>query len=690
MRDPDDVSFPDLPDILREPGGADVSLRQIRTVLHAHGEHSLHNIFTVEGEKGNWGFPARFEVASVRVSKARFPDVQEEQSLCPIDDGVHIAIEDSKGRLHGHKRCQSIVPSRIVNGIAMTDSRGRTWLCESEDQENHCVLDPEGTFSGNGPIHRISNATAPIVRHLNFPQGGYLTDLKVWGGFISLERNLVRGALGPITEIDPATPHLAAGLRVMEERLAATVERENRIEQVAGDVLTTDALKTVIARDFPLRQGILPNWNDKKVRGPFDDRLLSLTKEIGKRLRDAGLCAPCPNDGAHKVRGITAWNAFVEGRFDGPEKSLGRDDVYLHSELDDSPFFRTVRYALMNGADAAERKIWTSQHPHEEYDRSKTEVLVTETDLDRVLADLRDEIVRTLKFEDDFPLIAAEFRSSLDSKVRFEIMGGFLMPVLGIKDPETRIIIPVPVEEEPRIARHLELSLPSGRLLMADWFRIDGFNETVRKLCDGDVFEVSYPSARDDQSRAYYERLGLIHLASRGPTIYEDISDVWRGGRVDEDHESFWRKNAQGNHEGTGLCPEPAWGLQTYDYTNTFADVEVVIDILMASEKYGDREEAMAAIDRYVQDGEAHIAEIGAGKLHLYLPTGYGDTGLFTKRFRADELDYPEWRQDSFLISRVPLAVDPEFLEENDWVEGRIDPEISKRSEKEYEPGMEP
>lgn len=690
MRDPNDVSFPDLPDILREPAAADVSLRQIRTVLHAQGQYSLHNVFTVEGEKMSWGFPPRFKAASVRVSKAPFADIPEEQSLCPIRDGIHIAMEDAEGRLHGHKRCRSIVPSRIVNGIAMTDSRGRTWLCESEDQDDNCVLDPEGRFTGRGRIHRISNATAPIVRHLNLPEGGYLADLKVWGGWIRMERDLVRGALGPITEIDPATPHLAAGLRVMAGRLEARVERENRIKQAAGEVLTTDALKKVIVRDFPFREGILPNWNDKKVRGPFEDRLLSLTKEVGKRLRDAGFCAPCPNDGVHKVRGITAWNAFLEGRFDGPEKDLVSDDVYLHSELDDSPFFRTVRYALMNGADAAERKIWTSQHPHEEYDRSKTEVLVTETALDRVLGDLRDEVLRTLQFEDDFPLIAAEFRSSLDSKVRFEIMGGFLRPVLGIKDPQTRIITPAPVEEGPRIARHLELSLPSGRLLIADWFRIDGFNETVRKLCDGDVFEVNYPTARDDQSRAYYERLGLIHMPRRSAPIREDLAGVWRAGRVDEDHPGFWEEDENGRMRSNGLCPEPAWGMQTYDGTNTFADVEVIADILMASGKYDDRRDAMETIDKYVEDGEAHVAEIGAAKLHLYLPTGYGDAGHFTNRFRVEGLDYPEWRKDSFLISRVPLAVNPDFMEANDWVEGHIDPEISKRSEKDDEPGMEP
>lgn len=659
-------------------------------LLHDRGTHSLRNMFTVDGEKGIWGFPSLFTAAAVRVSSVPFAHVPAEFSHCPVGTGFHLVLEDEKGKLHGLVTCRNVQRRQWVNGIVMNDSRGRAWLCAADDQENYSAIDEEGTFSGKGALRRISNVTAPAVEMLNLPDGRKLEDMEIWGGWLELEGDFVRGSDRTIESIDPATPHLADGLKVLEDRLDTIIARENRIERIAGEILTTDALKSVIARDFPLKDGIFPNWQDNPDRKSFDDRLFRLEKELAKEFRDAGLCAPCPNDGTHKVRGIGAWNAFLEGRLDGPVKSLQGADFCLHLELNGSPLFRMITYTLSHFAHEAEKAAWTEQNPDTEYKDGKQEPFITEAILDRMVPHIREGIVRALKFENDFHLMHAEFRSSLKENVRFEIMGSFLKPVLGIKDPETRIVTPAPVEEEPRIARHLELSLPSGRLIMADWFRIEGFNDTVKELCDGDLYEVSYPTARDDQSRAYYERLGLIHLPDRRAAIYEDQAGIWRAGRIDEDHGDFWRERPDGRFEANGLCPQPAWGAQVYDPSNTFADVEVIADILMASGKYQDRGDAMAAIDDYVGQGEARLAEIGAGKLHLYLPTGYGDHGRFTKDFRVDGLDYPEWRKDSFLLSRNPIAVDPGFMEENHWVEGRIDPEISKRSERNEEPGIEP
>lgn len=63
------------------------------------------------------------------------------------------------------------------------------------------------------------------------------------------------------------------------------------------------------------------------------------------------------------------------------------------------------------------------------------------------------------------------------------------------------------------------------------------------------------------------------------------------------------------------------------------------------------------------------------------MPTGCGDKERFTQAFRAAELDYPDWREDRYVLSVTPLTVDPAIVEEPDWIEGRAMPRPDRGEE---------
>lgn len=96
----------------------------------------------------------------------------------------------------------------------------------------------------------------------------------------------------------------------------------------------------------------------------------------------------------------------------------------------------------------------------------------------------------------------------------------------------------------------------------------------------------------------------------------------------------------------------------------------MILDVLMASERYPDRSDARAALDAYAEEYGVSMVDLGVDHLNLYVPTGYGvRKGDFNEVFRAAELEPAEWREDAYVLSAAPLTVDPELLEACDWRE---------------------
>ena len=668
--------YPALPPLAADFVLDDATALRIRQVLDAAGCHSPRNHSSPAGVM-KWGHPVQFTVSEIRVSRTPFPGIAPESSQIQGEADLHLALSDGK-ELYGHRLCASVISPAAVNGVALRDRRGRTWFCRSEDQDTPSILDPDAGFEGTGRLTRLPAMTAPILKLLHLPEGKEIADMDLFGGCLVFHGHDLTGVQnGPLREITAADAHLARGVEVLKGRVDAILAREDRIVAAVEDILTPEALGNVLAAaGLPLEDGFLPSLHSRGRRA-FEDALHDLSFRMARSLRDAGLCAPCPNEGAHRVMGITPWNLFLEGKLDASRDELRQSDLFYHKiDLDRAPFFMMMKVELADACWNAKDRILSGEGKP-----SRSTLGVTRDMLEKALPGITWHVMEALYTERNTFLFQTEMRSNLQEHLHFHLEGSFLTPVLATIDLKTGTYSPLPVEPEPKVARHLELSMPSGRLLICDWPRIPGFLEMVQAFCEGDNYEISYASARDTCTQHYYERLGLGWVRAAGsPAAYSAGPGAWRIGHVGEDQMAGATRQ------------EPAWEVPTVVHANTFADVEVIADILMASGQYTDRRRALAAIDRYAADpmNDVQVIDIGPGTLHLYLPTGHGDRGGFTQLFRVEEFDYPDWRQDQYVLSRSPLTVDPALLEEPGWREGRVNSSIRLRIETEDEPDVSP
>ncbi|MCW3783017.1 hypothetical protein [Defluviimonas salinarum] len=251
--------------------------------------------------------------------------------------------------------------------------------------------------------------------------------------------------------------------------------------------------------------------------------------------------------------------------------------------------------------------------------------------------------------------------------VRFELIGAF---------------------DAPMPCRHVEITLPSGILYMADWFRIPGFNEGVGKD-DPDEASINSDLGVDLRTRDHVERLGLmrIHTTNCYPAVMRE-GDILRVGHFNEEHDDLWQENPEepGDVVRTDI-PEPDMvGRVCCDLWDvTFADQEILKDILMAGAAaieanggIGDRgrevkgapatrQEAQRLLEDYARENDIVRLEFAPGTtLHVYMATG-GKVELFAERFESPDLPKKAWIEDLFLISTRPLEVDPYLVDEPGW-----------------------
>lgn len=453
------------------------------------------------------------------------------------------------------------------------------------------------------------------------------------------------------------------------------IQLEADLGRIFDQVVTPDRLAVLKEGiTFPIDKDALSSHRRNEIYHARDNALDLISRDLMDLARAEGMVAGCPNSHNRGIHQMESWNRWVRG-----EDLEG--DSFAAMYLQMTPGFMLLEEALTSASVDVEMEMERALSPTGEVDyEDRVSFSLTEADVDREIA-LTLQLAREafVAGETDITSIRNDAVTCNVTGERMRVAGEYLAPVLMQHDKSYKLV-PVGIVSAPAVARHLEMSLPSGQLVMADWLRIPGFKEAMDDLSgeedtpDG-FFDVNSGKGVDDQQKAYFERAGLAYVSvgNSSPYGYETAPGIWRMGHAWDDDDRFWIDGKENPD-----CPPPKenWRTCTDLWANVFADREVVVDILMHSGQYADRAAADAALLAYVEETYgAHIIEIGSDKLHLYSPTGptTKDEGGFAEAFRAEELEEGDWWDDKYILSTQPLTVAPGVLEECDWVENKRD-----------------
>lgn len=352
------------------------------------------------------------------------------------------------------------------------------------------------------------------------------------------------------------------------------------------------------------------------------------------------------NAEGHKVRWVIAWNDLVAG------KPL---DIYGNMYLRGAPALQAADKAIISplyGLDDFKTKPFV---------RKAITVGEGEDQLRAVLMNTMDDI--------DFKMGIETFKSPMTGEP-------FLHDFSDLYAPVVQTIHHTPAEPftAPKGVRHVVMPMPSGKLIMADRIRVPGLTEMTRRAERGENEyspEIDSAAGTDEVSRRTFEDLGLLYImvSNRSPAAFVE-GDIIRMGSVDED--AAMDDNVQNP-------PSASWSTCTDRWSNEFCDLEVMLDILEASGAYADRAAAETAVLAYVDETYgANIIDIGPGDLHVYMPTGAHKK--LPDTFSAAEVARADWRRDTYILSRAPLTVDPDIVDEPGWTAGTPRPLVESPS----------
>lgn len=421
-----------------------------------------------------------------------------------------------------------------------------------------------------------------------------------------------------------------------------------RVAAICDRHLTRAALEPLIEiSGFPETGKLFPAHNDWDRRKAVEDHIAHVSQGLMEEMRAEGLLAPCPNNGPRDVAGITAWNAWLADEIDA-------GDACARIDLERSPAFAVLSGKIVRasveltqsgdaGPDAATRAI------------------------DSAIESARSTFIAA---HDPFGF-SPEMRCQVTGE-HLHLVGSFYAPVLGRYEAGHMDPIAVPPIEAPKPVLHLEIALPSGRLAMADWFRVPGFREGLATLCSEPAggYEINSQAGLDARMQDCFQKAGIVivQVGNSSPEAYPDGDGLWRMGRVDEDDDRFWDDDGEPVEGGP---PEPAWRTCTDLWANTFAAPERIVAVMMASGMYGGQSEAEDVLTRYCEETHgAGIVNLGIDRLHVYAPTGYAvHAEVFSTAFQAAEIERRDWQEDAYVLSAKPLSVSPDILLEHDWVE---------------------
>lgn len=183
------------------------------------------------------------------------------------------------------------------------------------------------------------------------------------------------------------------------------------------------------------------------------------------------------------------------------------------------------------------------------------------------------------------------------------------------------------------------IPVPSGQLLIADWFRIDAFNALTKPLDDEDSADgLSSTAGRAAVSLRYAQRLGVVHVFGRAPSIVCEEGAV-KVGHLDPDEKTPAHYVGQ-------IMADLRW--------TTIVDRAHLVSLLAG--ELG-AEAAQAEVDALAQDPDVLTVQVNPGTHHLYFA---GDAHTFQatagEQFMVDGLDLDTFEEPVFVLTEQALA----------------------------------
>jgi hypothetical protein len=456
-----------------------------------------------------------------------------------------------------------------------------------------------------------------------------------------------------------------------------------------------------LGTDVALREAIPHAANHEELRAKIEAILVDI--------RETGHLKPIVHGAGRGIRAVEAWNKFVEQGMDALERHEVSSllNTPLPSAIGGGIFMSSLRKIGDLRADRGfDRR--TGFKGIKQRSEKQQSIPLEPGMIDEVVAagvrGMEDAVSR----EGSDMHRAESVTCAKTDQILSWATGHLLDPILGkwemkeVDGKENMIFSPAEDYEARKPLRHVPVKFPSGTILMADWFRIPGFNEGVRGGIEEDY---SGPSINSDlgvdlRTQDHFERLGLmrVHATNSYPAVCRD-ADMIRVGRYDEDHDYLWKEDpddpmnmimrqdrvAEVDTIGRVCCD--LWDIN-------FADREVLADILVEGarilaengnlDSFGDkvktapatREEALSLLDKYVEDNSVTRIDVAPGEtLHLYMATGR-DVGNFDLYFSSPDVQVRPYLEDMFILSSTELQIDPALVDEPDWAQGgRVQPE---------------
>lgn len=635
------ANFKKLPNLTSSVSLSEDVRREIFKSLVSGDHVSPFNAFSV-ATRVKYNRPERLELKEIRITGMPQAGIDVRNSIMQVDGGksIHVALVEKGGEAFGYAQASSGITSKRVSGAILEDGDKRTHLFLVEDGK---LLDR--------PPFELNNEISPLLGETIGPnEQGMLPlvgDFTIGYQEILDFPNGMRG-IGDIK--DKRSPWHGI-VNEARTRLDKIMARKADIGEIFDRHFTLEALRGVAKAGKAMETGqIVPAFEDRDNRKTFDDAIEALTRRFMEDLRTAGLLEKCPNNGPRDVNKINAWDAWLDGKLDKPMDQRAPKYRYMDMWLAQSPAFRVAFSTLVSVSVTDENKTIKS-------DAHLERALNTCIQTTRIA--YRDEVVGGIG--------SVELNSGMNGD-RLHLMGSVLRPVLGAYEAGSYTLKELPPAEALKPVRHMELEITSGKMIVADWIRAEGFNEGVKILLGEEFFDINSATGMDESIQAHYEKAGLIYVpvGNSSPYAFTDDEGLIRMGSVDEDHDDFWLPSG----ESTGLpIPKEAWTTCTDLWANTLADKEVIIDVMMVSGLHASRSDAESALDAYIDETYgANEVEMDVGTHHLYVPTGDGNRkGNFLDVFQADGVDQRDWQLDEYIISNSVLDVDPDVVDDPDW-----------------------